>query len=234
MRYELYYWPGIPGRGEFVRLALEEAGADYVDVARKDGVPALMRILNDAKAEHPPFAPPILKAGKLLIGQTANILMYLGGKHGLAPANEVGRLWTHQLQLTMSDFLVEAHDTHHPIAGGLYYEDQKGAALRAAAAFREERIPAFLDYFERAASGDAWFAGDGWTYADTSLFQLWDGLHYAFPKRMKALADGYPKLAAIAKRTAALPRLKEYLASERRLAFNEDDLFRRYPELDAA
>ena len=93
MRYELYYWPSIQGRGEFVRLALEDAGAEYVDVARLPkrggrGIPALMRFLESRSVEHPPFAPPFLKAGRLVIAQTANILLFLGPRLGLVPKNE--------------------------------------------------------------------------------------------------------------------------------------------------
>src|ERR1700688_100921 len=118
MNYQLYYWPTIQGRGEFVRLALEEAGAPYRDMARETGqgagIAALMRFLDGRNIERPPFAPPFLKAGSLVIGQTANILQFLGARHGLAPKDEGGRLWTHELQLTMADFLGETHDTRHP------------------------------------------------------------------------------------------------------------------------
>ena len=236
MRYELYYWPGIPGRGEFVRLALEEAAADYVDVARKRGIDALMRGLRNDKAEHPPFAPPFLKAGKLVIGQTANILVYLGARHGLAPANEAGRLWTHQLQLTMADFLVEAHDTHHPIAGSLYYEDQKPEAKRRAANFRKERLPKFLGYFEQVLAnnprGDRYLVGARLTYADLSLFQMVAGLTYAFPRAMKRVARIYPLVMGVHERVAARPRIAAYRKSDRWIDFNEMGIFRHYPELD--
>src|SRR5215472_14342449 len=140
MIYELYYWPSIQGRGEFVRLALEDAGAKYVDFAlvpdaKGGGVTALERFLAGKDVERPPFAAPFLKAGRRLIGQTANILLFLGERHGLAPTSDAGRLWTHQLQLTLADFLVEAHDTHHPIGGGLYYEEQKREAKRRSVDF---------------------------------------------------------------------------------------------------
>ena len=131
MRYELYYWPSIQGRGEFVRLALEDAGADYVDLARRPkGMAAMMRFMESNTVERPPFAPPFLKAGKLVIAQTANILFYLGPRLDLAPKSEPSRLCAHQLQLTIADWVAEAHDTHHPISGGLYYEDQKAEAKR--------------------------------------------------------------------------------------------------------
>ena len=123
MRYELYYWPDIQGRGEFVRLALEEAGAPYVDVARERGTAGMMAMMEADAGATPPFAPPFLKAGKLTIGQTANILFYLGARHGLAPKAEAGRLWLHQLQLTIADLVVEIHDTHHPLGPTLYYEE---------------------------------------------------------------------------------------------------------------
>jgi glutathione S-transferase len=241
MRYELYYWPSIQGRGEFVRLALEEAGADYVDVARaggKDGgVPALMRLLEGKDVVRPPFAPPILKAGKLVIAQTANILAYLGDKHGLAPANEAGRLFAQQLQLTMADLVDEAHDTHHPIAGSLYYEDQRPEAKRRAAEFLKARAPKYLGYFERVLarnpSGERHLVGAKVSYPDLSLFQIVEGLSYAFPRATAPLLKSHPLVAALRDRIAARPRIKAYAASGRRIPFNEHGIFRHYDELDA-
>jgi glutathione S-transferase len=234
MRYELYYWPGIQGRGEFVRLALEAAGADYVDVARADAG-AMMRLLDGRKVARPSFAPPFLKAGRLMIGQTANVLLFLGAREGLAPAGEAGRLWTHQLQLTIADLVQEAHDTHHPIASGLYYEDQKAEARRRAADFLAARAPKYLLYFERVLEQGAgrYLAGGRLTYADLSLFQAVAGLRYAFPRAMARLERRTPFIAALHDRVALRPRVAAYLASERRLPFNEEGIFRRYPELDA-
>jgi glutathione S-transferase len=235
MRYELYYWPGIQGRGEFVRLALEEAGASYVDVARKSGgMPAMMRFLDGTRVEHPPFAPPFLKAGDLIIGQTANILLYLGPRHGLALRSEAGRLWTNQLQLTIGDFVGEVHDTHHPVAAGLYYEDQRAAAKRRAADFLKSRAPKFLRYFEGVLerSGGHYLLGRTISYADLSLFQVADGLRYAFPKTMRRLEKKVPRVIALHDRVAGRPRIATYLASPRRIAFNQSGIFRHYPELD--
>jgi glutathione S-transferase len=234
MRYELYYWPGIQGRGEFVRLALEEAGADYVDVARrKGGIRRMLHLLSAKRLEHPPFAPPFLKAGPLVVGQTANILLFLGARHGLAPAGETGRLWVHQLQLTIADLVAEAHDTHHPIAASLYYEDQKAEARRAAKAFIAERIPKFLGYFERVLERNGKFlAGRKLSYADLSLFQVVEGLRYAFPRVMKKIAKKVPLVVALHDRVAARPRIAAYRASKRRIPFNEDGIFRHYRELD--
>jgi glutathione S-transferase len=237
MPYELYYWPTIQGRGEFVRLALEEAGAEYVDVAResKTGMRAMQSLMD--KGECPPFAPPFLKDGEFIIGQTAAILFYLGGKHDLAPKDEAGRLWTHQIQLTIADFVLEAHDTHHPIASGLYYEDQKKEAARRAQDFRDNRVPKYLDWFEiilaRNAAGQKHLVGDKITYADLSLFQVIAGLSYAFPKLIKRELRNYPKIAALHDSVAKRPRIKVYLDSPRRIAFNESGIFRHYPELDA-
>jgi len=238
MRYELYYWPSIQGRGEFVRLALEEAGADYVDVARvpKQGVPALMRFLGRKSQERPPFAPPFLKAGKVVIAQTANILLFLAPRHGLVPKNEAARVWAHQLQLTVSDWLVEAHDAHHPIGGAFYYEDQKPESKRRAAHFTAERLPKFLGYFERLLrdnpAGDSCLAGAEVSYVDLSMYQVYSGLNYAFPKVMARLAPDHPKLAALHQRVEKLPRIAAYLISPRRMPFNQHGLFRHYPELD--
>jgi glutathione S-transferase len=240
MRYEFYYWPSIQGRGEFVRLTLEEAGADYVDVARgsaKDGqgVPSLLELLN-GETVTPPFAPPFLRAGKLLIGQSANILLYLGGRHKLAPASESGRLWVHQLQLTVVDFIKEIHNTHHPIASSLYYEEQKDEALRYTEKFRELRAPKYLSHFEqvleRNPAGDKFLVGRSLSYADLSMFQLVAGLRYGFPKGMRKWEKKTPRLAALHDRVAARPRIAAYLNSQRRIPFNESGVFRRYPELD--
>ena len=242
MRYELYYWPTIQGRGEFVRLALEEAGADYVDVARRSprqggGVPALQRWLGGKAVTQPPFAPPFLKAGRTVIGQTANILLFLGARHGLAPAGEAGRLWAHQLQLTIADLVQEVHDTHHPIAGGLYYEDQRPEARRRAGDFVENRAPKFLGYFERVLArnpaGDRHLVGARLSYPDLSLFQIVAGLRYAFPRAMVRLEKRHRRVVALHDRVAARPRIAAYLASPRRLPFSEAGIFRHYRELDA-
>ena len=239
MRYELYYWDGIQGRGEFVRLALEEAGADYVDVAREPGGQgSMLRLLDGAEVEHPPFAPPFLRAGELLIGQTANILLYLGPHLNLAPTDEAGRLWAHQLQLTIADFVDEVHDTHHPIASSLYYADQRPEAKRRTADFLKARVPKYLGYFEkmlaRNKAGGGYLVGAKLTYPDLSLFQVVAGLRYAFPKVIARLEPQYPQVVAVHNRVAARPRIAAYLASARRLVFNEDGIFRHYPELDSA
>jgi len=235
MAYELYYWPAIQGRGEFVRLALEEAGADYIDVAREsEGVAVMLRMMDHA--ERPPFAPPFLKDGETIIGQTAAILLYLGARHNLAPKDPEGGLWTHQIQLTIADFVAEAHDTHHPLSVDLYYENQKDEALRRSAAFRKSRIPKFLDWFEtilaRNPSGGGHLVGRSLTYADLSLFQVVEGLLYAFPKATKRALGQAPKVAALHEAVARRPRVKAYLDSPRRIPFNEDGIFRHYPELD--
>jgi glutathione S-transferase len=232
MRYELYYWPGIQGRGEYVRLALEEAGADYLDVARDGGTGQMMRMMEEGHT--PPFAPPFLKAGKLVIGQTANILLYLGARHALAPKSEAGWLWVHQLQLTVADFVLEIHDTHHPLGPSLYYEDQKSEAKKRNAEFWKERVPKYLGYFEELLrdSGGSFLVGRKLTYIDLSLFQIVDGLRYAFPERMKAFERKIPELCDLHGRVASRPRIKAYLMSDRRIPFNEDGIFRHYKALD--
>lgn len=237
MAYELYYWAGIQGRGEFARLALEEAGAEYVDVARKPGgEQAMMRLLAGEGLEHVPFAPPFLKAGDLVIAQTANILLYLGAHHGLAPSDEAGRLWAHQLQLTIADFVDEVHDTHHPIASSLYYEDQRREARARAADFLKSRAPKYFGYFgrvlERNPVGAEHLVGAELTYPDLSLFQVVAGMRYAFPRTMARLEPKHPRLVALHDRVAARPRIAAYLASDRRIPFNQHGIFRHYPELD--
>ncbi|MGE5148434.1 MAG: glutathione S-transferase [Candidatus Eiseniibacteriota bacterium] len=239
MKYEFYYWPMIQGRGEFVRLALEEAGADYVDVARRGdrGMQALFKMMEGGRSERVPLAPPFLKAGKLVIAQTANILMYLGAKHGLVPANEAGRLWANQLQLTVADFVDETHNTHHPIASSLYYEDQKREAKSYSEYFLKLRVPKFLGYFEdvlaRNKRGDKWLIGARLSYPDLSVFQVIAGLRYAFPAGMKRVERKFPRLGALHDRVAERPNIAAYLASDRRIPFNEMGVYRRYPELDA-
>ena len=233
MKYELYYWPFIQGRGEYVRLALEDAGASYVDVARgSGGTGAMMRMMGEGAT--PPFAPPFLKAGKLVIGQTANILFYLGARHGLAPKAEAGKLWVHQLQLTIADFVLEIHDTHHPLGPSLYYEDQRAPAKKRTEEFWNDRVPKYLGYFEELMEegGSPYVTGRKATYVDFSLFQIIAGLRYAFPKRMKAFERKVPRLLELHDRVAARPNIKAYLASERRIPFNEEGIFRRYEELD--
>jgi glutathione S-transferase len=234
MRYELYYWPGIQGRGEYVRLALEDSGADYADVARSDrGMAAMMKMMA-ARSGTPPFAPPFLKAGQLVIGHTANILLYLGSRHGLAPKSEAERLSVHQLQLTVTDLVLEIHDTHHPLGPSLYYEDQRQPAKRRTEEFWKERVPKYLGYFERLLpnNGGSYLTGRRVTYADLSLFQIVEGLRYAFPNRMKAFEREIPGLVDLHDRVAIRPNIKAYLLSDRRIAFNEDGIFRHYKALD--
>jgi glutathione S-transferase len=243
MKYELYYWPGIQGRGEYVRLALEYAGAKYVDIAlvpekKGGGVPALERYIEGGDIERPPFAPPFLKAGKLVLGQTANILEFLGQRLKLAPRDAAGRHWVNQLQLTVADFIVEAHDVHHPIGGGLYYEEQKGPAKRRAKEFLGNRVPKFLGYFERVISrnveGGPGMVGARITYADLSLAQVVAGLRFAFPRAMGKVTPQYPKVARLHDFVFSRPRIRRYVTSRRRLDFNNSDLFRHYRELDRA
>jgi len=244
----LYYWPTIQGRGEFVRLALEDAGVDYVDVARLPkkkggGVEALLAMMGKAGAPVRPFAPPFLEVGKLVVAHTANILQVIGPRLGLVPKDERSRIAAHQLQLSITDFVAEVHDTHHPIATSLYYEDQKAEARARSKHFIKQRIPKYLGYFEsvlkenkaNARRKGPFALGRASTYVDLSLFQVMVGLAYAFPKAMRRLEieEEVSHLVALRDRVAARPRIEAYLASERRIPFNEDGIFRRYPELDA-
>ena len=233
MRYELYYWSGIQGRGEFIRLALEDAGAGYRDVARDEGDAAIMPFLEGAHQGALPFAPPFLKAGRLVIAQVAEILQYLGPPLNLVPESESRRLYAHQLQLTITDVVAEIHDSHHPVASSLYYEDQRDEAERRAEDLRENRLPKFLGYFERVLERNGGrHALREYSYVDLSLFQLMSGLDYAFPRTMQRLKRELPLLCALSQHVAQRPRVAAYLASPRRLAFNEDGIFRHYPELD--
>jgi len=236
MPYELYYGNTNQGRGEFVRLALEEARAEYVDVTRESGPgmgpDAMRHLMQDPAVERPTFAPPFLKDGALTIGQTANILQYLGPRLGLAPDSEGDRLWTHQLQLTIADLVMEIQHTHHPIAHGLYYEDQKAESIAYSKHFRAERIPKFLGYLERVLGGREFLVGNRLTYVDLSLFQLIEGLRFAFPGTMKRIEPDYPGLVALHDRVAARPNIAAYLKSPRRLGWNDRGVFRYYPDLD--
>ncbi len=225
--YRLYYWPGIQGRGEFIRLALEYAGADYVDVLRQGGDAPFPR-------KHTPFALPYLVAGKRVVSQTASILQFLGPRLGLVPKAEATRLWAHQLQLTVEDLVVDVHDTHHPVAASLYYEDQKPESKRRARFFTEERAPELLGYFEKVLQRNnrGYMIGRSLSYVDLSMFQIVAGLRYAFPKMMARFEAEIPSLVALHERVMLRPNVAAYLASERRLPFNEDGIFRHYPELD--
>ncbi|WP_109809330.1 glutathione S-transferase [Sphingosinithalassobacter portus] len=234
MAYNLWYWPGIQGRGEFVRLPLEAAGIAYRDCARELGADALIADMRkyDRRA---PFAPPYLELDGMAIAQVAAILLFLGERHQLAPSNMKDRLWLHELQLTIVDFVAEVHQVHHPVATGLYYEDQKDEALRCAAQFRDARMPKFLGWFERAAQSNPgeWLIDGTMSYADCSIFQLIEGLRYMFPRRMATLEPTIPGLIRIHGLVGELPGVRSYLASDRRLPFNTDGIFRHYPELDA-
>lgn len=232
--YELFYWPTIQGRGEFVRLLLEESGAPYVDVARRPeseggGAAAIMRLLRDPALEVPPFAPPILRVGSLVIAQTANVCAFLAARHDLVPRDDARRIPAHQIQLTIGDLVAEAHDTHHPVAVGRYYEEQKAEAARRAEDFRSARMPKFLGWFDRTLGDREGLLGS-FSYVDLSLFQILSGLEYAFPRSFARCVT--PRLLALRDRIAARPRIAAYLASPRRLPFGEHGIFRRYPELD--
>jgi glutathione S-transferase len=238
--YQLYYWPTIQGRGELVRLVLEDAGVPYIDVARLPereggGEAALLEVLDAIEGGPPPFAPPVLRHGALLLAQTATICRYLAARHGLVPEGEAARLHADQLQLTLADLMAEAHDTHHPISTALYYEDQRDEAKKRAELFLAHRVPKFFGYFERAldrAPAGPYLVGDRHSYVDLSMFQVLQGLAYAFPNAFARLSPDYPRLGALRDRVAARPALAAYLASDRRIPFNEDGIFRHYPELD--
>lgn len=229
--YKLWYWAEIQGRGEFLRLAMEAGGVAYRDMARELGSDALIADMK-AREDRPPFAPPYLDTGEQVIAQVANILLYLGERHGIGPAEQSARLWLHEIQLTLADFVAEVHQVHHPVSVSAYYEDQKPEAVRNAKAFREERMPKFLGWLEKAAKGP-WLLGERWSYGDTSIFQLVEGLRYMFPLRMAAIERDYPRLIAIHDAVPGLRGVSNYLHSDRRIGFNTQGIFRHYPELDA-
>jgi glutathione S-transferase len=235
--YALYYWNALPGRGEFVRLLFVDAGVDWIEVARDpngEGSAAVVAARRGLLGGLPPYAPPILQVGSLVISQTANICAFVAARHGLVDEDPGRRAEALGLQMTIADVVSEVHDTHHPIAAGMYYEDQKTEAIAASRAFLDERLPAWLRYFSRvrAAGGGDWLLGDRLTYVDLSLYQLLRGLRYAFPHGFaRAIAD-HGGLLAIHDAVAARPRIAAYAASPRCMPFNESGIFRRYPELD--
>lgn len=237
MAIELYYWRSIQGRGEFIRLALEAAAVDYSDVARESGpgkgVEALLSLMENS--DKPPFAPPFVRVNDQLVSQTANALFFLGPQLDLAPRPEADRLWLHQLQLTVADFVAEIHNVHHPISSALYYEQQRDAAREAARPFRDERLPKYMGYFESVLdhSDGLFVMGPALSYLDLSLFQLVEGLCYAFPATMSTVRAAYPGLFGLRDRVADNPPIAAYLTSSRRIPFNEEGIFRHYPELDS-
>jgi glutathione S-transferase len=237
--YDLWYWPGIQGRGEFVWLFLAAADIRWRDRARDADAQALVEDMEErAENGFAPYAPPYLveRETDFAIAQVAHIVTWLSEKHGRSTGDAATDLHLVQLQLTITDIVAEVHDVHHPIAGSLYYDDQKDAAKIAAEKFREERIPKYFDHFEQALGvmDGPFMAGESWSHVDTSLFQLIEGLRYAFPQRMKAIEADYPRLFACRDAVAEIEGVARYLDSERRIAFNEDGIFRHYPELDAA
>ena len=240
MAYKLFYWADLQGRGEFVRLALEQGGADYADVARGRGAgqggAGLRTLMEDRAAVRPAFAVPVLQDGDVTVGQTAAILLYLAPRLGLTPESEADRLWAHQIQLTIADLVDEVHGTHHPVGTGLYYEEQRPEAARAAENFRRDRMPKYLRWFEtilaRNPAGREWLVGHRVSYVDLSAFQVVEGLRYAFPRAAAATLEQAPGVSALAGRVRGLPNIAAYLASKRRIPFNQDGIFRRYPELD--
>lgn len=238
--YELYYWPSIQGRGELVRLALEEAGAAYVDVARVKGAEAIASVLGAEAGGGRHFAVPVLKCGDVVLGQTACILDFLATRHEqLLPDHDVvTRHRALELQLTFADLIAEVHDTHHPIAVSAYYDEQKEEAKKRTSSFLNERMPKFLGFFESVlaenkASKKEHLVGGGFSHVDLTAFHVLSGLAYAFPKAFAAYRRQIPLLLALRDRVASRPRVAAYLGSTRRVAFSESGIFRHYAELDA-
>ncbi|VVE63423.1 glutathione S-transferase [Pandoraea captiosa] len=244
MTFELFYWPGLQGRGEFVRLAFEAAGTPYVEIVQGDepgqGMDGLLHAMDDPACMDPPFAPPFLRirhaSGDELIGQTANILAYLGPLLGLVGETPRARRWVNQLQLTIADLVAEVHDGHHPIASRLYYSNQKAEARKRTADLIDYRLPKFFGYFERVLANNphagGWLSEGAMSYADLSLFQVIEGLRYAFPRAMSGFAKAFPRCQAVHDAVASAPLVAAYLASPRRIPFNTTGIFRHYKELD--
>ncbi|KAK3723430.1 hypothetical protein LTR37_001682 [Vermiconidia calcicola] len=251
--YELLYHPGVPGRGEPIRLLLEAAGVPYNDIANqeKNGYDTVQKIcmnkaLESDNGNPPVFSPPALRvpgAGKdgkaLVISQTPNILSYLGDRTGMA-GDEQEKYWVAQLALTALDLANEVHDSHHPIAVAKYYEEQKEESKGKSKDIRENRFPKFFSYFQRTLQGNKerggvegkYMVGKQLTYADTTIWQVLDGCMFAFPKEMEARKEEFPDLLqGFYESVKSEKGLKEYLASDRRLEYSMG-IFRQYPELD--
>jgi len=237
--YRLYYWPNLPGRGEFIRLVLEQAGAKYVDIARQPeaeggGMPPLMALRYGQGEGQPAYAPPVLRAGDFWLAQTPAICDYLAAIHRLVPTEPQGRARALQVFLTIFDVLGEVHDTHHPISKARFYEDQKQAAKQNATSFLQDRLPNHMAYFDRVLSqaGGAYLLGHTLTYVDLAMYQLLLGLKHAFPKGASQVLTQTPGLSALFDKVAAQPRVAAFKASDRSVAFSNDGIFRNYPELD--
>ena len=233
MSYQLWYWPSIPGRGEFVRLFMEAGELEYTDMAREQSADALVEDMH-AREGIQPFAPPYLVDEDVTIGQTALILLYLSDKEGLGSGDLATDLKLMQLQMDIADLVEEVHSTHHPVASSQYYADQMDAAYDKAEDFRANRIPKYLIHFDNAlaASGGPFVLGEQWSHVDTSLFQVMEGLDYAFPRYMAEMQGSWPHLEALQAAVPEIEGVAAYLASENRMEFNEDGIFRHYEELD--
>jgi len=237
--YTLIYWPFLPGRGEFARFILEDAGVEYIDRARLPesdggGKAAVLHFYKGEAEGMPVAAPPILLHGDLVLAQTGAICHYLGSTLRLLPNSEAGAWNALQVTMTVTDIVSEVHDTHHPVASYMTYEDQKDAAIPRTRMFLETRLPKFLGYLERVqnAHGGPWLLGERLTYVDLTVTHLLRGLEYAFPNNYRRVIADTPRLAAIREAALARPNLAAYVASDRCMAFNEHGIFRRYPELD--
>lgn len=144
------------------------------------------------------------------------------------------------MALTALDLNNEVHDTHHPLAVGKYYEEQKEAALEKAKDVRENRLPKFFSYFERnlkfnesnGGGKGRFLVGNRLTFADLVVWQVLDGCLFAFPKEMEARKKEFQGLfGTFYESVRGKGGLEEYLKSERRLPYSEG-IFRHYPELD--
>ncbi|GAA6016890.1 hypothetical protein JCM11491_006903 [Sporobolomyces phaffii] len=255
--FELIYHAAIPGRGEFIRLFFEATATPYKDSALIQGQSAILPYLNGSFPGHDanplPFAPPILRHGDVVISQTSNILLYLAthlespidlspssSSLDTAPATatvqDTSIYHVQSLALTILDLNNETHDTHHPVSVSSYYEDQKEPALLKARDFRQNRVPKFFKYFEalleREAERGGWLVRGGVpSYADLCLFQVVDGLKFAFPNLLSKLLPLHPRIRDHHERVKSAKRIKEYLDSDRRQEYSMG-VFRYYEELD--
>lgn len=231
--YALYYWPVLPGRGEIIRMLLEDAGAAYRDVGREEGFGVIVSARKGELGGARPFAPPILQHGELVLSQSSVIARYIAERHGLAPSDHRGRFLAEQHFLGWSDVMVEVHDTHHPIALGLHYEDQRDAAKERTRHFLADRLGTWLQHFEHIVTqGGGVHVGETITYPDFMARFVLRGIEYAFPRAFSEHRERIPSLLALRDRVEARPQLAAYLASDRAMAFNEHGIFRHYPELE--
>ena len=197
----------------------------------------MLALLHGEGTSHIPFAPPFLRDGGVIVSHAAAILLYPGRADRTRANRRRTGAYGRTRYRAITDIVAEVYNSHHPIDADKWFHEQKDAAIARAAVFRRDRMPKYsFGWFERLLAanpaGVDHLVGGFVTYADLSLFQLVEGLRFAFPLASERTLARLPRVTALHKAMAERPRLKAYLASERRVPFKETGIFRRYPELD--